>query len=254
MDNLILQKAGDIWREIGQHKKPEDLHIEVEIYKKMLNLFQVGEYCYFIFSPPAMEMEYTNSSITKLLGYSPEEFTLEKFLEVIHPDDLQQYLNFEATITDFWRNLPPEKVFKYKTRYDFRIRCKDNQVKRLLQQVAVIQSDDQGAVLRTFVIFTDITDLKQSSKMVLSIIGLEGEPSYIDIQPVQILVPHKPILTKREIEIFQLLVDEYQTAEIAEKLSISTHTVSTHRKNIFRKTGTSSVLQLIKLGLEKGWI
>jgi len=254
MDKLVLKKAGDIWKEIGQHKKPEELQVEVEIYKKMLNLFQVGDYCYFIFSPPKTRMEYNNPSITKLLGYTPEEFTLELFLETIHPDDLQNYLNFEATITRFWQSLPPEKVFKYKTRYDFRIRCKDGTIKRLLQQVAVIQSDEEGAVLRTFVIFTDITDLKQSNKMVLSIIGLEGEPSYIDIQPVQALVPHKSILTKREMEIFRLLVDECQSAQIAEMLGISPNTVGQHRKNIFRKTGTSSVLQLVKLGLEKGWI
>ncbi len=254
MDKLVLKKAGDIWKEIGQHKKPEELQVEVEIYKKMLNLFKVGDYCYFIFSPPEMRMEYTNVSITGLLGYTPEEFTLEKFLDIIHPDDLETYLNFEATITGFWKNLSPEKVLKYKTRYDFRIRCKDGEYKRLLQQVAVIQSDEEGAVLRTFVIFTDISDLKQTNKMILSIIGLEGEPSYINIQPVQILTPHKSILTKRELQIFHLLVDEYQSAEIAGMLNISPHTVSSHRKNIFRKTNTNSVLQLVKIGLEKGWI
>src|SRR5690606_34114677 len=119
----------------------------------------------------------------RLLGYHPDEFTLEKFLSIIHPDDLQNYLNFEATITDFWKKLPPKKVMKYKTRYDFRIRSKSGEYKRLLQQVAAIQSDEEGAVLRTFVIFTDISHLKQSNKMILSIIGLEGEPSYIDLQP-----------------------------------------------------------------------
>jgi PAS domain S-box-containing protein len=220
----------------------------------MLRLFQVGDYCYFIFSPPEMRMEYTNDSIEKLLGYTKEEFTLEKFLEVIHPDDLQNYLNFEATITQFWQSLPPEKVFKYKTRYDFRIICKDGTVKRLLQQVAVIQSDDDGAVLRTFVIFTDITDLKQTNKMVLSIMGLEDEPSYIDIQLVQALVPYKSILTKRERDVFRLLVEEYQSSEIAEMLGISLNTVGSHRKNIFKKTGTNSTMQLLKLGLEKGWV
>lgn len=254
MDKLTLKKAGKIWKEIGQHKKPQELQVEIELYKKMLNLFQVGDYCYFIFSPPEMRMEYTNDSIYKLLGYTPEEFTLEQFLDAIHPEDLQTYLNFEATITEFWKNLPSEKVFKYKTRYDFRIRCKDGQIKRLLQQVAVIQSDEDGAVLRTFVIFTDISDLKQTNRMVLSIIGLEEEPCYIDIQPVQELVPYKNVLTKREIQVFRLLVEGCHSGEIAEQLCISLHTVKTHRKNILQKTDTKSVYQLIKLGLEKGWI
>ncbi|TDS60209.1 LuxR C-terminal-related transcriptional regulator [Myroides indicus] len=254
MDKLTLKKAGAIWKEIGHYKKPEELHVEIEIYKKMLDLFQVGDYCYFIFSPPEMQMEYTNDSIYKLLGYTPEEFTLEIFLDIIHPDDLQTYLNFEATITEFWKNLPPDKVFKYKTRYDFRIRCKNGQTKRLLQQVAVIQSDEEGAVLRTFVVFTDISELKETNKMVLSIIGLDGEPCYIDIHPVKELVPYKSILTKREIQVFRLLVEGCQSAEIAEILNISLHTVSSHRKNILRKTKTNSVLHLTKLGLEKGWI
>ena len=84
--------------------------------------------------------------------------------------------------------------------------------------------------------------------------GLEGEPSYVDIQPIQTLIPHKSVLSKREMEIFCLLAEEYQTVEIARLLNISPHTVSVHRKNILRKTNTNSVLQLLKLGLEKGWI
>jgi DNA-binding CsgD family transcriptional regulator len=254
MDKLILDQANKVWREIGQYKTPEKFELEIEIYKKMLNFFQVGDYCYFIFSPPELRMEYTNPSITHLLGYSPEEFTLEKFLSGIHADDLQNYLNFEATITGFWKKLPAERVMKYKTRYDFRMRCKNGQYKRILQQVAAIQSDEEGAVLRTFVIFTDISHLKQSNKMVLSIIGLEGEPSYIDLQPITQLVPAKELLTRREKEIVQLLSQNLSSAAIALRLRIGLSTVASHRKNIFRKTETHTVLELIQLALQKGWI
>lgn len=254
MKKIILNQAEKIWKEIGHYKTPNDLQVEVEIYRKMLSFFSVGDYCYFVFSPPELRMEYTNESIEDLLGYTPEEFTLEKFLEIIHPEDINNYLNFEATITEFWKSLPVEKVMKYKTRFDFRIRCKDGQYKRLLQQVVVIQSDEEGAVLRTFVIFTDISHLKESNKMVLSIIGLEGEPSYLDIHPVLKLTPSEEVLTKREKEIVQLLARDMSSKAIAEQLHISVATVSTHRKNILRKTGAKSVLHLIQIGLEKGWI
>src|SRR5690606_19725496 len=142
-------------------------------------------------------------------------------LEMIHPEDVNNYLNFEATITEFWKSLPAEKVTKYKTRFDFRIRCKDNQYKRLLQQVVVIQSDEDGAVLRTFVIFTDISHLKESNKIVLSIMGLDGEPSYIDIRPVVKLTPTEELLTRREKEIVQLLARDMSSKAIAEQLHIS---------------------------------
>lgn len=57
-------------------------------------------------------------------------------------------------------------------------------------------------------------------------------------------------LSKREIEIIGLIEKEYNNKQIAEKLFISERTVETHRKNIYRKTGTSSVLGLIKYAYE----
>jgi len=61
-------------------------------------------------------------------------------------------------------------------------------------------------------------------------------------------------LSKRELEILSLLSKSRTTEEISEELNISPLTVSTHRKNIFRKTGTKSILELISLSIEKGWI
>jgi len=53
-------------------------------------------------------------------------------------------------------------------------------------------------------------------------------------------------LSSREIEIVSLIEQELSNKEIADRLFISERTVETHRKNIFRKTGTNSVLGLIK--------
>jgi len=254
MEKLILSEAEKIWKEIAQHKSPGELKLEVELYKKLLNIFQVGDYYYMIFNPPEMKIEYASESITNLTGYSPQEFTLELLMEIIHPEDLPNFINFEATVTQFWRDLAPEQVMKYKSRYDYRIRKKDKTFIRILQQIVTIQSDSDGAVLRTFVVHTDISHLKPSNRMVLSFIGLDGEPSYIDIQPVQKLTRHEDILTRRENEILKLLAQNLTSKEIATILHISVATVSTHRRNMLSKTETNSVLQLVQLGLEKGWL
>src|SRR3546814_10223167 len=66
-------------------------------------------------------------------------------MQNIHPDDLPHFINFEATVTQFWKQLPPEKVMKYKSRYDYRIRKKDGTYIRIMQQIVTIQSDDEGA-------------------------------------------------------------------------------------------------------------
>lgn len=57
-------------------------------------------------------------------------------------------------------------------------------------------------------------------------------------------------LTERELEILKLIVQEYNNAEIADKLFISERTVETHRKNMIRKFNTKTIVGLIKYAMD----
>jgi two-component system nitrate/nitrite response regulator NarL len=57
-------------------------------------------------------------------------------------------------------------------------------------------------------------------------------------------------LTEREIEIIRLIEKEYNNKQIANTLFISERTVETHRKNIFRKLDTGTVIGLVKYAYE----
>lgn len=56
-------------------------------------------------------------------------------------------------------------------------------------------------------------------------------------------------LTKREVEIIELLTNDFNNPEIANMLSISRYTVEQHRKNINRKLGINSTVQLMNYAL-----
>ncbi|HVW97202.1 MAG TPA: response regulator transcription factor [Mucilaginibacter sp.] len=58
-------------------------------------------------------------------------------------------------------------------------------------------------------------------------------------------------LTDREIEIIRMIESEYSNKQIADLLFISERTVETHRKNIFRKTNTQTVVGLLKYAYER---
>jgi two-component system nitrate/nitrite response regulator NarL len=58
------------------------------------------------------------------------------------------------------------------------------------------------------------------------------------------------LLTERELDVLRLIAKECPNKVIAEKLFISERTVETHRKNIFRKTKTASLVGLIKFAYE----
>ena len=62
----------------------------------------------------------------------------------------------------------------------------------------------------------------------------------------------KGILTKREKEVFDLLIQNKITSEIASKLDISEKTVRNHISNVMQKLGVkgraAAVVELLKIG------
>lgn len=59
-------------------------------------------------------------------------------------------------------------------------------------------------------------------------------------------------LTERELEITRLIATGKKNKEIAMELNLSPHTVHTHRKNILKKVGVSSALELTTYALQMG--
>jgi len=63
------------------------------------------------------------------------------------------------------------------------------------------------------------------------------------------------IVTVREKEIFDLLVTNYTTKDISEKLNISEKTVRNHISNVMQKLGVKSrcqaIIELLKMNIIK---
>jgi DNA-binding NarL/FixJ family response regulator len=59
-----------------------------------------------------------------------------------------------------------------------------------------------------------------------------------------------PKLSRREKDVLHLILDEFTTQEIADKLFISFGTVETHRRNMLIKTGTRNTAGLVRVALE----
>ncbi|RNI25784.1 helix-turn-helix transcriptional regulator [Rufibacter latericius] len=254
MELLAYESAQKIWRQVSKESTAPEIDFELEVHKKLLNIFQVGDYYYFIFNCPEARIEFVSDNVQDILGFPPENFTVPEVLNRIHPDDLPCFLNFENAAKEFFLQLPAGKSLKYKVRYDFRIRKADGNYLRILHQTVTIQADEAGAVLRSFVVHTDISHLKHEGKPVLSFIGLDGEPSYIDVNAKHVFCSDKDMLSKREKEILSLLISGKHSTEIGKKLYISQHTVNTHRRNILAKTGSASTSELVAKAVREGWL
>jgi DNA-binding NarL/FixJ family response regulator len=61
-------------------------------------------------------------------------------------------------------------------------------------------------------------------------------------------------LSEREREVLIRLARGFSNAEVADALSLSLHTVRTHRRNLMRKIGARSITEVVRYAYDQGWI
>jgi DNA-binding CsgD family transcriptional regulator len=249
--------AKQIWETYGPGhpvKQYEKDKLAFELTHRLIHFFQAGDFYIYLFNVAIADFEYISPGIEKVLGYRPEEITLDFLFDKIHPEDKAAYVNFENETGVFFLGLPPEKMFKYKVRMDFRLRKKDGHYTRILHQTMLFEAGLDGKLQRSLGVHTDIGYLKMDGKPTLSFIGLEGEPSYINVRVGEELIPIKEQLSRREKEILLFIMEGLQNKAIAEKLHLSKETVDKHRKNMLAKTASKSSAELITKAIRNGWV
>ncbi|HTP10038.1 MAG TPA: response regulator transcription factor, partial [Anaerolineae bacterium] len=93
--------------------------------------------------------------------------------------------------------------------------------------------------------------LKQYARKLLAAFPVSDRALTSPVPPVsgeQLIEP----LSKRELEILQLIGDGYSNLEIADRLVITLHTVKKHSSNIFTKLGVTSRTQAVARARQLG--
>jgi len=62
------------------------------------------------------------------------------------------------------------------------------------------------------------------------------------------------MLSPREFEVLQLITKGFRTADIADQLHLSVHTINSHRKNILKKLNLKSPTELVVYAMESGLV
>lgn len=73
-------------------------------------------------------------------------------------------------------------------------------------------------------------------------------------RPKKSAIREKIKLTKRETEVLELIVKGLSSPKIAKALSISNHTVETHRRNTIDKLGVANSKELISFAIQNGYV
>lgn len=233
---------------------PNLFNLEFAHYEKLGDFLLPGDSYFFVLNHHTLEFEMVSKSVKDIMGYELSEVNIPFLNGKIHPDDLPWFLTFGDIMIRFFSQLPMEKLMKYKVRYDYRLRKNNGDYVRILYQGILIEHDNEGKFLRTLNVHSDISYLKHDGKPTLSIIGMDGEPSYIDIGAENLFKESHDDLSKREKQILILLIEGRLSKEIGSFLHISKQTVDTHRKNMLHKKHLSNTGELIGKAIRYGWI
>ncbi|MGZ4158606.1 MAG: response regulator transcription factor, partial [Bacteroidia bacterium] len=61
-------------------------------------------------------------------------------------------------------------------------------------------------------------------------------------------------ISDREMEIIKLIAEGFSNKEVADKLFLSTHTITTHRKNIMNKLGVNNTAGLVLFAVRENLV
>ncbi len=213
------------------------------------SIFCPGPYYYYVVDFSTRQCSYVHESVSDFFGISPSDFSFERIVNGIHPDDVAFAVECEKMVHEFLYNrIDRRDITSYKINYSIRIKNKDDEYKMISHQALTLSTDEDDKIAHVLNIHTDVSHLFSINNNKISFLGINGRPSFCRIDPFNPeFQDNKSGLSfsDRETEIIRHVADGLTTLEISGHLHISEETVKTHRKNILAKAGCKNMPELI---------
>jgi DNA-binding CsgD family transcriptional regulator len=247
-----IQGLHDVWL-TNRTVKNTKLH-QISFDDLTNSIISTGPFSFYIIDFFDMSLSHISPSLYEMHGFNPETITFNDVLGAIHPEDVEFVIKAEAFLTKFFlENVGREKLLTYKISYCHRARLENGEYVLFNHQALMLTMDDNGGYGKSLNIHTRIDHLSNFNSYKISLIGLNGEPSFMNLSLDEENQDLREF-SKREIDIIKLLANGLNNNEIAEKLFISPLTVKKHRTNILTKSDSKNTVQLIKKCILKGLI
>ncbi len=198
-----------------------------------------------------LSFEYVSKNIYSLLGYNSEnikEKGMKFFWSKIHPEDIELWLKALNDLMEFTMKEILVKERRQMTYvWNYRMKNASGNYVNIVQNTTPLDFDNENKPIIGLAHYTVLNgsielDITASAKLMNS--EMEYETVYFNNFSQKLLTRG---LSNRERDVVRLLVLNYSSKAIADKLFISSNTVDTHRRNILKKLNISSTGELIGL-------
>ena len=206
-----------------------------------------------------LSFEYISKNMFTCLGIKESDMKekgMRYFWSRIHPDDLEHWLKALNELMNFTLDeVPIENRVQMNYTWNYRFKNSKHEYVNIIQNTTPLEFDKEGKPIIGLAHYTVVDSniklqVNASAKMLNN--NNEYETMYFNSFSQKLLSGG---ITNRERDIVRLLVLNYSSKDIGEKLNISSNTVDTHRRNILKKLNISSTGELIgMLKMNKNWI
>lgn len=217
--------------------------IELDLYLPYSSTF----YC--ITNTQNLTFEYISKNMNSCLGIDKNEFLrggMRAFWSRMHPEDTDLWLLALNDLMKFTLSeIAPSERIKMSYTWNYRLRIADDSYVNIIQNTTPLEFDQDN---KPIIGLAHYTVLDPQIKLPVCATAKflnennEYETKYFNNFSQKLISQG---ITNRERDIIRLLVLNKSSKEIGEKLSISTNTVDTHRRNILKKLQLSSTGELI---------
>lgn len=172
-----------------------------------------------------------------------------------HRDDRMRWCE-EAfpDILKFIDSEPVAKIPDYRFIFNHRYIRKDGTISQFMHEGSISFTEDKLLPVLNLKVFFEIADSNTDETIVLTIFRYSAEQGYQQIFTKTYGPKKNTVLTERELEVIKLCYEGLSSKMIAEKLSLSFHTVKNHKRNCMEKTQTHNITKLIHHCLKNNWL
>jgi len=239
----------DVYKSIFKSYDKPSLETHIKKIIDLDNYLPYSSTFFCITNTQSLEFEYISKNFKACLGLDPNLLKvsgMRYFWSRIHPKDLEKWLKALNELMEFTLDtIKEEERHKANYTWNYRFKNADNIYVNIVQNTTPLAFDSQNKPIIGLAHYTVLhSDIKMDVSASAKILNDQDEYETIYFNNYgQKLLSNG--ISNRERDVVRLLVLDYSSKDISQKLNISSHTVDTHRRNILKKLNISSTGELI---------
>lgn len=232
--------------EVLNEQKFIESELDYSIFEKQLpflnQMARVKNSGLTVFDLHKKEHIFNSYNLSNLFGYDLNNIDTDYYNSRIHPDDFISLMKTGILVLKHSYSLPIPERKNYKLQNEYRVLNSQNKYIRIIEQFQILELDSKG----NFWLALSTMDISPNQE---EYNGVRSQWINIKTGSLKVIQTNNTDnikLSKRENEILSFVNDGLLSKEISEKLSISLHTVNTHRQNILKKLGANTSIEAIR--------